>query len=277
MIPQPSYPLFEYLARFESVQATPYPLYYSDSWHIDIEAIVESVDQKTRAILVVNPNNPTGNFITQREWSKLLEICTENSLALICDEVFFDYLIDDTSHRFEPLKNPSCLCFFLNGLSKMAGLPQLTLSWILVQGPKSLNSAALDRLELIADTFLSVNTPVQEGLARILKRAGSIQSQIRNRIRYNYRYLHTALEGTSVDPLYVEGGWSVVLKLPAIASDHEWILRFLEDKKIIVHPGSFFGFPSEAFVVLSLLIREEEFRTGVSGILETVAAASERY
>jgi aspartate/methionine/tyrosine aminotransferase len=270
LIPQPSYPLFDYLARFDSVRPVPYPLYFSDSWQLDLESLVEKITPKTRAVLVVHPNNPTGHFITGREWKELTRICIKNELTLICDEVFFDYPLIDASKRFDPLQQEQDLCFFLNGLSKLAGLPQLKLSWIVVRGPKKLRSTALEKLELIGDTYLSVNSPVQECLPQILQGSESVQQEIRSRIRTNYQFLQETAGGTLVSLLDAEGGWSAVLRLPAMLNDREWAIRLLRDRGTMTHPGDFFGFPTGSHLVLSLLVQEEEFRSGVAGILKSV-------
>jgi len=275
LIPRPGYPLFEYLARFESLRAIPYPLYYSGDWQIDLEAVEEAVDPQTRAVLVVDPNNPTGHYATRAEWAKLVEIGTERGPALISDEVFWDYLIETRDCAPVRPDDPPCLCFRLNGLSKLVGLPQVKLSWILVQGPAKLKSEALERLEWVADTFLSVHSAVQEALPSILRPPQIIQDRILARIRHNARALQRTVAGTLVEPLPVEGGWSAVLKLPALMSDEEWALRILEEEKTIVHPGCFFGFPPGAFIVLGLLTPTNDFRRGVGRVLRLVSRVAE--
>jgi len=271
LVPQPSYPLFDYLASFESLHQVPYPLFYSDTWHLDASLIFDKITEKTKILLLVNPNNPTGHYIEKHEWKRINNICNEKQLFLICDEVFFDYPIKTSSGRFDPIKNPGCNCFFLNGLSKTAGLPQLKLSWIQVEGSETFSERALKRLELIADTYLSVNTPVQEALPEILSLAPLIRNQILCRIRENYFWLRSEMEDTVITVLDTQGGWSTALRLPNIKSAEDWVIELLERYKVIVHPGDFFGFAFGTFVVVSLLVPKREFQVGVRRIIELVS------
>lgn len=262
LIPAPSYPLFSFLADLANVQLCTYPLRYDGSWYVDLEALRSKIHARTRAILVVSPNNPTGSFLCDEEADALRSIAGEHGLALISDEVFAEYPLG--SRQGQSLGNSdACLTFVLGGLSKLAGLPQLKLGWIFVHGPEDQVSTAMERLETIADTFLSVSTPVQRALPSLLAAADFIGDQIRARTRENLCSLQALLQDTVATVLNAEGGWYAVVQLPAIRSEEEWTMALL-DRDVIVHPGHFFDFDREPFLVLSLLPRPEEMNTGVT-------------
>jgi alanine-synthesizing transaminase len=259
LIPRPSYPLFSFLANLESVKAVPYRLEYDHGWFIDLPHLRSRITPRTRAIVLVNPNNPTGSFIKRHELEQLIEFCLAHDLALISDEVFADYSLRSDAERVPCLAaNAKALTFSLSGLSKVAGLPQMKLGWIAANGPG--HEEALQRLELIADTYLSVSTPIQYAAGPLLALRKNMQSQISARTLANY----VAVSGRALD---LEGGWYATLKVPRTRTEEETALHLLAKHNILVQPGYFFDFESEAFLVVSLLTPESEFRRGVSRIM----------
>ncbi|HYP08145.1 MAG TPA: pyridoxal phosphate-dependent aminotransferase [Bryobacteraceae bacterium] len=265
LVPRPSYPLFDMLAQLESVKVVQYPLHYDHGWFIDVEAVRHAISEQTRAIIWVNPNNPTGSFLKRAEYEAIARLCSSHGLALIGDEVFADYPIDVATDGLPSLTGLNeCLSFSLSGLSKVCGLPQMKLGWIVANGPGS--EEALNRLEWIADTFLSVGTPVQCAAPALLAARHPIQEQIRKRTQSNLRYLRVATVGTSCRLLRVEAGWYATLQVPKTRSEEEWTLELL-DRGVLVQPGFFFDFESEAYLIVSLLTEEDVFREGVRHIL----------
>ncbi len=262
LTPRPSYPLFEYLAGLESVRIRQYPLRYDSGWFIDFEPLIESINERTRAIVVVSPNNPTGSYIKPWELDRLRKLCATYQLALIADEVFFDYALT-TSNWCSLTGVADVLTFCLGGLSKMVGLPQMKLGWMIAGGPDALREEALSRIDLIADNFLSVGTPVQYALPNLLAARTDIQRQITGRLRSNLEFLTEAVRGNGVFRLLVvEGGWYAILRAPRIRSEEEWILTLL-DRGVLVQPGYFYDFEAEAYLVVSLLTPESTFREGI--------------
>jgi len=266
-VPSPSYPLFEWLARLEGLKALSIPAYFADRWHLDLGALEAACGPRTRAIVVVNPNNPTGHFLSRGEWAGLTALCARQGMALIVDEVFADYALEPApDHLPTALEDtdPPCPVFVLSGLSKVAALPQLKLGWIIARGPAK---ALLEPLAFIADQFLSVSSPAQAAAPAILGLASTLQDQIRTRLRANLRHLDEALAPfPHLSRLPVEGGWSVLLRRPALDSAEACALRLLREARVLVQPGHFFDLPSEAFLVLSLLTPEPEFREGLGRI-----------
>ena len=262
--PRPSYPLFEFLAGLESVRVVQYPLRYDGVWHIDFEALERTITPRTRAIVVVNPNNPTGSFLKRAEWSRLEEF----GFPILCDEVFSDYAFSSDHARIELTK---VLNFSMSGLSKVAALPQMKLGWIVAGGPG--HEAAIERLELIADTYLSVATSVQIALPRLLEASGGVRAQILERTRANLALLRRVTEKSAASPLHVEGGWYAILQVPRAKSEEEWAIALLDRRDVLVQPGFYFDFESEAFLVLSLLTPPEVFEEGVARLVEEVASA----
>jgi aspartate/methionine/tyrosine aminotransferase len=264
LTPRPSYPLFEYLAGLENIELRPYRLLYDDGWYMDLHSLEEAVSESTRAILMVNPNNPTGSFLKRDELLRLREIARRHYLAWIVDEVFFDYPLQmDPSSIRSLADEQGPLTFVLNGLSKMSALPQVKLAWILVCGPQEEKGKALERLELIADTFLSVGTPVQHAAATLLEARNILQPQIRKRLQNNLRLLNDELALSPARALRVEGGWYAVVQVPRTRSEEEWVVDLLENHDVLVHPGFFFDIPSEAFLVFSLLTPTEIFHAAL--------------
>jgi aspartate/methionine/tyrosine aminotransferase len=265
LVPRPSYPLFDMLAQLESVRVVQYPLHYHEGWFIDIQAIDEAITPSTRAIVWVNPNNPTGSFLKRAEYSAIARLCSNHGLALISDEVFADYPLDVEAEAMPSLTSTEeCLCFSLSGLSKVCGMPQLKLGWIVASGPG--HREALQRLEWIADTFLSVGTPVQYAAPALLESRDLIQCQIRRRTTGNLAHLCDACLASSCRVLRVEGGWYATLQVPNTNGEEDWALDLLE-RGVLVQPGFFFDFETEGYLVLSLLTPSETFEEGVGHIL----------
>jgi alanine-synthesizing transaminase len=272
LAPLPSYPLFEYLAAFESVRITPYRLRYDGSWFLDLASLRESISSRTRALIVVNPNNPTGSFLKQDEAEELARVASEHGLPIISDEVFMDYAIAPSAASLRTLigAGPN-LTFSLNGLSKAAGMPQMKLAWIAISGPEAECTAARQRLELLADTYLSVATPVQCALPRLLQIGASIQQQIADRLGENLIAMHTLLANSPAHPLPVEGGWSAIIRLPRTNAEETWIACLLEERDVIVQPGYFFDMETEAYIVVSLLTAPEVFAESIRRIEAAIA------
>jgi aspartate/methionine/tyrosine aminotransferase len=263
---QPGYPLFDFLAGLDDVRLIPAPLVYDEGWQIEFEALARALTPRTRAVVVVHPNNPTGQFTKQWEKDRLAEICRQRNLALIVDEVFLDYLNagnEGTGSFAAGLDGVNV--FVVSGLSKIAGLPQMKAAWIVATGPET--PKALDRLEVIADTFLSMNAPVQWALTKWIETSCTIQEQIRARVKTNLATLDRELEhAPSLSRLKVEGGWYAVVRIPAIGPDDATVLKLL-DRGVWVHPGHFFGMSESGWLVVSLLGPETEFSMGVTTLI----------
>jgi aspartate/methionine/tyrosine aminotransferase len=272
LAPRPSYPLFDFLAALDSVRIVQYPLVYESGWAIDFQALAGRITQRTRAIVIVNPNNPTGSFLKAAELAQLRALCRTHDLAIISDEVFSDYGFDSDPSRVRSLiEVDDVLTFSLSGLSKVCGLPQLKLGWMVASGPESLRGPAFDRLELIADTYLSVAAPVQWAAASLLASRQEIQTQIMARARRNIAFLRSRIGRDSPWRLLnVEGGWYVVLEAPRIHTEEDWVLTLLDQDNVVVQPGFFYDFEKEAFLVLSLLTPCEIFGEGIRRILGRV-------
>ena len=263
LVLQPGYPLFDFLAVLDDVRLKGAPLVYDHGWQIDPEAIRRAITPATRAIVLVHPNNPTGHFTKPWEAEQLAQLCRERELALIVDEVFLDYGIGETGRSFAAGLD-GVTVFVVSGLSKIAGLPQMKAAWIVAAGPET--PVALDRLEVIADTFLSMNAPVQHALPKWLESRRAIESQIRERVRGNLAELDTQIAcAREVQRLVVEGGWYAVLRIPAIAPDEQTVLELL-DRGAWLHPGYFFGMPESGWLVTSLLTPRGAFSTGVTTV-----------
>jgi aspartate/methionine/tyrosine aminotransferase len=269
LVPAPSYPLFDYLAELDSVRVVQYPLVYHAGWNIDFHAIAGSITRRTRAIVLVNPNNPTGSFLKRSELEQLLALCREHKLAIISDEVFADYVLADDATLVRSLTGiDDVLTFCLSGLSKVAGLPQLKLGWIVTGGPAGVRDSAFQNLELIADSYLSVASPVQCAAPTLLSLRTELQSQILRRVRANRAFLEARIGPRSPwSLLSTEGGWYAVLEAPRIQTEEDWVLRLLSEQGVLVQPGFFFDFAREAYLVISFLTPEGKFREGAARIL----------
>jgi alanine-synthesizing transaminase len=265
LVAQPSYPLFDFLADLEDVRLRAYPLFYDHGWWIDFAELEGRIGPRTKAIVVVHPNNPTGHATRSRERQRLEEVCARYGLALIVDEVFLDYPLGAERLVSFAVGPHPMLTFCLSGMSKIAGLPQMKVGWIVGLGPDGERLQAMGRLEVIADTFLSMNAPVQEALPVWLAGRKGIQGQILERVREN---LHVA-QRSGLEVLKVEAGWSAILRLPQVGEGDaaEMLLR---EVGVVVHPGSFYGIAETGRVVVSLLGPEGEFREGLERVVHGV-------
>jgi aspartate/methionine/tyrosine aminotransferase len=274
LVPHPSYPLFEHLTQLECVEAIPYALEYHGSWRIDIDSVRRAATSRVRAILVVSPNNPTGSFLHRDDLAELSELAASNAWAIIGDEVFADYPLDTAPAATHVLARADVLTFSLGGLSKSAGLPQLKLGWIGFGGPSAKVDETVGAYELIADTYLSVSTPVQAAAAELLSAGAAIRAQILSRVRRNLESLRSlASHHPSLDVLRVEGGWSAVVQAPQLRGEETLVLDLLEKDNVLVHPGYFFDFSREAFIVVSLLVDPATFDPSVARVITRATGA----
>ncbi|MBI4165059.1 MAG: pyridoxal phosphate-dependent aminotransferase [Acidobacteria bacterium] len=276
LVPRPSYPLFEFLAGLNDVALIPYPLRYHDGWEIEFEGLVAAVHAskgRARAVLVVHPNNPTGSFVSQGDVDKLSALCRDHGMAIVADEVFRDFTLEPgVSSVLTHASEVRALTFTLSGLSKISALPQMKLAWLVASGPAELLSQALARLEVIADTYLSVSAPTALALPRLLEMRATIQPQILGRLRGNLQILDESLRSASpVSRLRMQGGWYAVLRVPATGSDEDWAVQLLTRQHLFVHPGHFYDFESDGYLIVSLLPPHEVFREGIRKLLEEVA------
>ena len=253
LAPAPSYPLFEHLTRLESVELGLYRLEYHRRWELDVESM-RAAPPSTRAVILVSPNNPTGSYVSPRELDEVLAVCRERGWALIADEVFADYPLEVAHPLTDVASRADVLSFTLGGASKSLGLPQVKLGWMIAGGPPTVRHAARHALEHIADTFLSVSTPVQTAASSLLRDGASVRQAIHERVRKNLAVAR-AIAGRypSCDVLPVEGGWSLSVRVPATQPEETRVIELLAAERVLVHPGYFFDFPHEAFVVVSLL------------------------
>jgi alanine-synthesizing transaminase len=298
LVPKPSYPLFEFLADLQDVRLAPYPLIYDHGWQMDFPSLEKAVTERTRGVVVVHPNNPTGSYVSAGEGELLNEFCRGRGLALIVDEVFLDYGLKESRSgeapparsrflhapldRRAPIQrlgrndkavgsfagNHEVLTFTLSGLSKISALPQMKVAWVVTSGPRELADAAMGRLEVIADTYLSMNAPVQWAVPVLLQQRKSIQRQLLDRVGENLAELDRQLvEQKSCERLNVEGGWYAVLRVPVTRSDEELAIELVREKRVLVHPGHFYDFPSDGYLVLSLITALNEFEEGIGKVL----------
>jgi alanine-synthesizing transaminase len=275
LVPQPSYPLFEHLTALECVQAVPYALELHGDWRLDVSAIERGLDDRTRAVLIVSPNNPTGSVVHTAELEALATLCASRGVALIGDEVFADYRLDGAAPAVSVLQQSRALAFALGGLSKSVGLPQVKVAWIGVSGPDAQVAEALAGLEIVADTFLSVSTPAQVALPRLLMHGAVVRNAIRDRIARNLAALAAAVANEpAVTLLPPAGGWCAVLQVPSLVSEEALVITLLERDDVLVQPGYFFDFPREAFVVVSLLVDPGVFDPAVARLLARATGRS---
>jgi alanine-synthesizing transaminase len=271
LIPSPGYPLFDFLADIQDVSLARYPLFYDHGWQIDFHVLEQAITPRTRGVIVVHPNNPTGHFVKQTEIAKLNSMCSARELAIIADEVFLDFALEG-GRPASFSTNRGAPTFTLSGLSKISGLPQMKAAWLVVSGPQQWKSEALARLEVIADTYLSMNAPVQLAIPRFLEGRHGFQEQVMSRVRRNLAELDRQLAvQKAISRLRVGGGWCAIVRLPATRSSDDVALELLKSMGISVHPGHFYELPSEGYLVVSLLTHEPEFSRGVAGLLAFVA------
>ena len=268
LVPKPSYPLFDFLADLQDVALVPYSLQYAHGWLTDFQSIRRALSPRTRAILLVHPNNPTGSYLRAEEVQHLNNLCQERNLALIVDEVFLDYSFAGIPPR-SFTANYNALTFTLSGLSKVAALPQMKVAWLVTSGPGSLVRPALDRLDLIADTYLSLNAPMQWAVPTLFEQRHSLQPQLLQRIRENRVTLQGLISSQpACELLDADAGWYAVLRVPARGSDEDLVIDLLQKQNVIVHPGHFYDFPKDGFLVLSLIAPTEVFNEGVVRLLK---------
>jgi alanine-synthesizing transaminase len=273
LVPQPSYPLFESLTALEAVVARPYRLEYHGAWSLDRDSVERAITPRTRAVLVVSPNNPTGSLLRADDRDWLAACCARANLALIADEVFSEYVLSPVSDAVSFAGEDRVLTFVLGGLSKSAGLPQVKLGWMLVSGPRDAVPEALTRLEIICDTYLSVSTPVQLAAPQLIAAGRGIRARIQERISANLACVTGLCDAESAaSVLMPDGGWSVVLRVPATEPEEALVLRLLRDAHVLVHPGYFFDFDEEAYLVASLLPEPDRFREAMTRVLAAVAS-----
>jgi alanine-synthesizing transaminase len=270
LVPKPSYPLFEFLADLQDVKLVPYPLLYDHGWQMDFPSLQKAVTSRTRAVVVVHPNNPTGSFVHPDELDLLNKFSREHSLALIADEVFLDYAHNRIARK-SFTSNQDVLTFTLSGVSKISALPQMKLAWIVSSGPEADLEAAQARLEIIADTYLSMNAPVQSATQALLDQRKNIQQQLLDRVLANLAELDRQLATQKTcQRLIVEGGWYAVLRVPVTQTDEELAVDLLRRKFVSIHPGHFYDFPNDGYLVLSLITPPDVFRDGIQRLLELV-------
>ncbi|HEV2396383.1 MAG TPA: pyridoxal phosphate-dependent aminotransferase [Candidatus Sulfotelmatobacter sp.] len=293
LVPKPSYPLFEFLADLQDVKLVPYPLIYDHGWQMDFHSMEKAVTRRTRGVVIVHPNNPTGSYVKEPEVELLNEFCRRHRLALIVDEVFLDYelgLVQGNAvelrstgrpgaavptsvlKSFSFVNNKNVLTFTLSGLSKISALPQMKVAWVVTSGPEEQVEAAMGRLEVIADTYLSMNAPIQWAVPALFRQRDSIQKQIMERVKANLVELDRQLaRQTSCQRLQVEGGWYAVLRVPVTRSDEELAIELVREQSVLVHPGHFYDFESDGYLVLSLIGNREEFAEGMGRVLQHIA------
>jgi alanine-synthesizing transaminase len=270
LVPAPSYPLFEFLASVQDVRLRSYPLIYDHGWQLDLHSLSAAITPKTRAVVVVHPNNPTGSFVKPDEMKALGELCREHGLALVADEVFLDYAHDRRPHA-SFIGADTALTFTVSGLSKICALPQMKLGWIVVNGPGELMRNALERLEIIADTYLSVSTPVQLAAREFITTRQDTQAQIHERLMENRAELDRQLAAhSSCRRLEIEGGWYAVLRVPVTGSDEDLAIKLLQEHGVLVHPGHFYDFPQDGYLVVSLIPPGEAFAEGIARLLKGI-------
>ena len=268
LVPKPSYPLFEFLADLQDVKLTPYELIYDHGWQMDFPSLEKALTARARGVVVVHPNNPTGSYVQAAEMTMLNSFCAERGLAVIADEVFLDYGLENTEHA-SFAGNREVLTFTLSGLSKIAALPQMKVAWVVTSGPESEAAEAMARLEVIADTYLSMNAPLQWATPALLAQRKEIQPQLLERVRTNLTELDRQLVGQrACQRLSVEGGWYAVLRVPVTRSDEDLAIELLREKSVLVHPGHFYDFPRDGYLVLSLITPQLEFAEGMTAILQ---------
>jgi alanine-synthesizing transaminase len=269
LIPTPSYPLFDFLADINDIKLIRYALFYDHGWHIDLHALKQSITPRTQGIILVHPNNPTGHFTKPEETAQLNELCSASQMAIIADEVFLDFSLGARQKSF--VSNSAALTFTMSGISKVSGLPQMKFAWLAVSGMGEMKREALTRLEMIADTYLSLNAPIQLASPVLLQQRGPFQQQLMDRVRKNLAHLDIQLaKEKKVSRLEVEGGWYAILRIPVMRSDEEFAIDLLEKHDVYLHPGHFYDFPGDGYLVVSLITPEQDFSEGLPRLLSAV-------
>jgi alanine-synthesizing transaminase len=267
LVPEPSYPLFSFLADIQDVRLVRYPLVYDSGWRIDFHALEQSISPRTRGVIVVHPNNPTGHFCKPSEVTRLDEICSAHPMAVIADEVFLDFVLTGKPPA-SFVANTAALTFTLSGLSKISGLPQMKFAWLVSSGPPHMKSQALARLEVIADTYLSMNAPIQIAAPAYLELRQVFQSQLIARVQRNLKELDGQLAAQKLcSRLEIEGGWYVIVRVPATRPDEDLAVELLTTRGVYVHPGHLYDFPTSGYLVVSLITSEPDFAEGIRLVL----------
>jgi alanine-synthesizing transaminase len=271
LVPKPSYPLFDFLGELQDVSLVPYSLEYAHGWFVDFPSLVRAVTSRTRAVLLVHPNNPTGSFVHREERQRLNELCRERGLSLVVDEVFLDYRVTDESWE-SFATNKDALTFTLSGLSKVAALPQMKVAWLITSGPEAAKKMALERLEIIADTYLSLNAPTQWAFGAMLELRRAMRPLWLERIRQNWEFRRSSVgkEGCC-ELLDTEGGWYGVIRVKSDRSDEELAIEILQSAHTLVHPGHFYDFRTDGYLVVSLITPVSDFRQGIGCLLKFLA------
>ncbi len=269
LVPCPGYPLFDYLLRLDGLNSSFFRMKYSHGWWYDFSPGL--IDETVKGVIIVNPGNPAGNYIHKDEWDKVLRVCGDAGISVICDEVFHEYAHPGVKPGADVINETGTLSFILNGFSKTAGLPQLKMSWIAVRGPEELKRTALRKLEFVSDAYLSPSTAVQAASGEIFKLAPLIREQVKSRASENLEFLRNAVQNSSVDVLLTEGGWSAIIRLPGVTQGVDWALYMLDRHDLLTHPGEFYDMPEGSYLVLSLLPEGNQFREGVTRILRAVS------
>jgi alanine-synthesizing transaminase len=271
LIPSPSYPLFDFLAEIQDVNLVRYPLLYDHGWQIDFHALEQAITPRTRGVIVVHPNNPTGHYTKPAEMTKLNAMCSASEIAIIADEVFLDFPLDgNRAPSFAA--NPGALTFTISGLSKISGLPQMKSAWLITSGPQQSKNQALARLEVIADTYLSMNAPVQLAMPVFLAQRNLFHEQLASRVRRNLAELDRQLDAQkNCARLALEAGWYAILRVPATRSDDDFAIELLQKHGVYVHPGHFYDFSSDGYLIVSLITPEASFSQGIARTLTLLA------
>jgi alanine-synthesizing transaminase len=267
LVPKPSYPLFEFLTDLQDVRLVSYPLLYDHGWQMDFHSMEKALTPRTRGVVVVHPNNPTGSYVKAEELGPLNAFCRTHGLVLIVDEVFLDYGLDNRAHS-SFAANRDVLTFTLSGLSKISALPQMKVAWVVTSGPQDKATEATARLEVIADTYLSMNAPVQWAISALLEQRKSIQRQLLERVQANLSELDRQLATQNAcSRLSVEGGWNAVFRVPVTRTDEELATKLLREKQVLVHPGHFYDFPSDGYLIVNLIASVAQFSEGLGRLL----------
>jgi alanine-synthesizing transaminase len=275
LVPSPSYPLFDFLADIQDVKLVPYELVYDHGWQIEFESLRRGISDRTRAIMIVHPNNPTGHYTRQWEIDCLNAVCRHHELALIVDEVFLDYSLE-ISRPTTFAANKGALTFTLSGLSKISGLPQMKSAWIAISGPDALAREADTRLEMIADTYLSPNAPIQGAMPVMLEARRGVHQQLIARVRQNLGVLDRIMATVpGCSRLTFDAGWYAVLRVPVTRTDEELVVELLQREKVLIHPGLFFDFPGDGYLVISLITPTDEFREGIARLAAFLVSPAE--
>lgn len=273
LVPRPSYPLFEFLADIQDIRLVPYPLFYDHGWHVDVHALAAGITARTRALIVVHPNNPSGSYLQAAEREALNPVCVRHDLALIADEVFLEYALGDPQPTFAA--NRAALTFTLGGLSKAAGLPQMKAGWMAISGPPALSAEALRRLEVVADAYLSPNALIQQAFPGLLASRGHFQRGLMQRLQTNLAQLDVQLRGqTACSRLETAGGWYAILRVPADRSDEALAIELIEKQAVVAHPGHFFDLPETGYLVISLIGPEAELAAGIKRLVVHCAGSA---